>query len=255
MTLNLVSAAILGAVEGITEFLPISSTGHLILAGKVLGIAQTDFVKTFEIAIQLGAILAVIGIFWRKFFAKTTFLRVVTAFIPTAIIGFALYKVIKDFLLGNTTVVAWSLLLGGLFLLAFERRKHTPNEPQTVLPTTKQALLIGLVQSLAVIPGVSRSAATIVAGLGLGMSRKSIVEFSFLLAVPTMVAATGLDVIKSASQFHASDTGVLAIGFLVAGITAFFAVRWLLRYVSTKTFTPFAYYRIVVGVLVLLLLR
>lgn len=265
--MNVLQTVVLGAVEGITEFLPISSTGHLILTSKLLGLAQSDFLKSFEISIQLGAVLAVVGLYWRRFLDATTFVRVVTAFIPTAIVGFVLYKVIKSVLIGNIAIVAWALLLGGGVMLLIEwriaaasprleARPGTPAPtPATTLPTTRQALIIGLAQSLAVIPGVSRSAATIVAGLGLGMSRRSIVEFSFLLAVPTLAAATALDLLKSAHSFTGHTLGLLGVGFVVAGVTAFATVRWLLRFVSTNTFRPFAYYRIVLGLVLLVLFR
>lgn len=267
--MNLLHTVVLGAVEGVTEYLPISSTGHLILTSRLLGVAQTEFVKSFEISIQLGAVLAVVGLYWRRFLDKATVVRVATAFIPTAIVGFGLYKVIKSVLIGNIAIVGWALLLGGGVMLLSERRARVapasdpaatspsgrPRPEQPALPTTKQALLIGLAQSLAVIPGVSRSAATIVAGMGLGMSRQAIVEFSFLLAVPTLAAATALDLLKSAGEFNGQALGQLAVGFVVAGVTAFVAVRWLLRYISTNTFRPFAYYRIVVGLVILLVFR
>lgn len=249
-------AVLLGAVEGITEYLPISSTGHLIIASKLLGIPQTDAVKDFEIAIQLGAVLAVVGLYWRRFLDKTTFLRVCTAFLPTAVIGFVLYKVIKSYLIGNLTVVAWALIVGGVIMLIAERRPARPAVAGAErLPSPKQAVLIGLIQSLAVIPGVSRSAATIIGGLCLGLSREAIVEFSFLLAVPTLAAATVLDLLKSAPHLSGDEMTSLGIGFVVAGVTAFAAVRWLLRYISTNTFQPFAYYRIVAGVLLLIFFR
>ncbi len=261
--MTVLQAIVLGAVEGITEYLPISSTGHLIIASKLLGVPQTDAVKDFEIAIQLGAVLAVAGIYWRRFLDPRTFLRVCTAFLPTAIIGYALYKVIKSVLIGNLAIVAWALMLGGVVMWVVERgrtaspaaRLDTRTAAHDRLPTTRQALIIGLVQSLAVVPGVSRSAATIVAGLTLGMAREAIVEFSFLLAVPTLAAATVLDLFKSAPHLDGDAVRALGIGFVVAGITAFAAVRWLLRYISTNTFRPFAYYRVLAGLALLLLVR
>ena len=250
--MHIFQSIILGIVEGVTEFLPISSTGHMILASHVLGITETDFVKSFEIFIQLGAILAVVVLYWRKLLMnKKIFLRVCVAFLPTAVIGLALYKVVKIYLLGNVSVVLWSLLLGGIFLIGFEyfrkgKISHT-NEIENI--SYKQAFIVGLFQSIAIIPGVSRSAATIVGGLALGISREAIVEFSFMLAVPTMVAATGLDLIKSGHSFDGGQIELLATGFIVAFISAFFAIKFLLNYVKNHTFTSFGIYRIVIAIL------
>jgi undecaprenyl-diphosphatase len=180
-------AIILGLVEGITEFLPISSTGHLILTSQVLGIANSDFLKSFEIVIQMGAIGAVVALYFKKFFSIPIIIRLICGFIPTAIIGFTLYPFVKGYLLGNTTIVVLALALGGLFLILFETFHHEADNVEQAITdiTYKQAFLIGLFQSIALIPGVSRSAATIVGGLSLGLKRVTVVEFSFLLAVPT----------------------------------------------------------------------
>ncbi|MEI6316647.1 MAG: undecaprenyl-diphosphate phosphatase [bacterium] len=248
--MHIFQTIILGIVEGVTEFLPISSTGHMILASHVLGISETDFVKSFEIFIQLGAILAVVALYWKKLLMnKKIFLRVCVAFLPTAVIGLVLYKLVKTYLLGNISVVLWSLLLGGIFLIGFEyfrkgKISHT-NEIENI--SYKQAFIVGLFQSIAIIPGVSRSAATIVGGLALGISREAIVEFSFMLAVPTMVAATGLDLIKSGHAFNGGQIELLAIGFLTAFISAFFAIKFLLNYVKNHTFTSFGVYRILIA--------
>ena len=250
--MHIFQSIILGLVEGVTEFLPISSTGHMILAGHVLGITEDEFVKSFEIIIQLGAILAVVFLYWKKLLLnKKIFLRVATAFIPTAVIGLLVYKLVKTYLLGNITVVLWSLLLGGIFLVAFEWKQkdkisHT-NELENI--TYKQALIIGLFQSIAIIPGVSRSAATIVGGLFLGISRSAIVEFSFMLAVPTMVAATGLDLFKSGHSFSGNQYELLVIGFITAFVSALFAIKFLLGYVKNHKFTSFGIYRIVIAAL------
>jgi undecaprenyl-diphosphatase len=240
---------ILGIVEGITEFLPVSSTGHLILASALLGIPQTDFQKTFEIVIQLGAILAVVAIYWRAFLNPDTLKKVIVAFIPTGIIGLALYKVVKTYLLGNDIVVLWALGLGGVALIAFEywhTEKETASGSIADISYT-QAVWIGLFQAISIIPGVSRSAATILGGLLVGLKRRTIVEFSFLLAVPTMVAASGLDLLKTSAVFTISQVGALATGFAVAFIVALFSIRFLLQYVRTHTFVPFGIYRIVVA--------
>jgi undecaprenyl-diphosphatase len=191
-------AVIFGIVEAITEFLPISSTGHLKLTAHVMGLDQTSFLKSFEIIIQFGAILSVVVLYWRSLLVNLEIMkRVVVAFIPTGILGLIFYKLIKKYLLSSSTVVLWSLLLGGIFLIVFELLHKEDDDAVEDLATIpyRTSVLIGLFQSIAMIPGVSRSASTIVGGLVLGLKRKTIVEFSFLLAVPTMLAATGLDLV------------------------------------------------------------
>jgi undecaprenyl-diphosphatase len=245
-------ALFLGVIEGITEFLPISSTGHLILGSALLGVANSDFTKSFEIIIQLGAILAVVVLYVRSFFDLEVLKRLIVAFIPTGIIGLLLYHFIKTYLLGNEAVVLWSLLIGGAILIGFElwhkEREDASDDVRSI--TYTQAFLIGLFQSIAVIPGVSRSAATILGGLGLGIKRVAIVEFSFLLAVPTMAAATGLDVVKNISLFKsAGNFTELAIGFIVSFVVALVAIKWLLGYVRKHSFISFGVYRIAVALL------
>ncbi|HVZ75922.1 MAG TPA: undecaprenyl-diphosphatase UppP [Candidatus Paceibacterota bacterium] len=249
--MNILQSFILGIVEGITEFLPISSTGHLILASSLLGVAQSDFVKSFEIIIQLGAIAAVAVLYYKSFFNLEILKRVIVAFIPTGIIGLALYKVAKTYLIGNEAVVLWALLLGGAALIAFEyfHRERESARAEIAHMSYSQALIIGLFQSLAIVPGVSRSAASIVGGLLVGMRRVAIVEFSFLLAVPTMLAASGLDLLKSASAFSSGDFLVLAVGFFTAFLVAIASIRWLLSYVRGHNFVPFGLYRIAVAIL------
>lgn len=252
--MTIFDAAILGLVEGITEFLPISSTAHLMFASEALGLAQSAFVKSFEIAIQMGAILAVVALYWRKFLDIPTILRVCVAFVPTAIVGLTLYPFIKTALLGNVVVALCALGVGGVLLIAFEYwHKHRATKdgplfnkaPSLVVPLTyRQAALVGLAQSVAVIPGVSRSAATIVGGLALGINRQTIVEFSFLLAAPTMAAATALDLYKNAGEFSQANWSVLAVGFTVSFVVALAAIKWLLRFVKTHDFTGFGIYRI-----------
>lgn len=249
--MTIVDSVILGVVEGITEFLPISSTGHLIVAGQLMHLTQNDFLKSFEIIIQLGAIASVVVLYWRSFFNIEILKKLFVAFLPTAIIGLALYKIVKTYLLGNELVVLWALLLGGIALIVFELL-HTDKEPATASAapmTYTQAGLIGLFQALAIIPGVSRSAATIVGGLLLGLSRTTIVEFSFLLAVPTMLAATGLDLVKNASTFSTDQAGMLAVGFVVSFVVALCSIKFLLSFVRTHTFIPFGIYRILVSIL------
>ncbi len=243
-------AILLGIVEGISEFLPISSTGHLILTGKLLSIPSSEFVKSFEIAIQLGAILAAVVLYWKKLVhSRKTMINVLAAFIPTAIIGLAVHAIAKKFLLGNDMVVVWSLLIGGLVLIAFERwhgEGETTKDLEAV--TLKQSVIVGLFQAIAIVPGVSRSAATVVGGMLFGMRRSVIVDFSFLLAIPTMAAATGLDLAKSGYSFTGNEWMALGIGFVVAFVTALVAIRWLLSFLKSHTFAPFGVYRIVAAI-------
>jgi undecaprenyl-diphosphatase len=255
--MSILQAIILGIVEGLTEFLPVSSTGHLILASDFLKIPSTEFVKTFEVVIQLGAILAVVALYFRKVLLNWEILkRIVVAFIPTAVIGLALYKVVKQYLLGSATVVVWALLIGGVALILFERwqkdREHAGIDLATMPYRT--AALVGLWQALAIIPGVSRAAATIVGGMVLGMERKTIVEFSFLLAIPTMLAASGLDLLKTQLTFSRQEWAALAIGFVTACIVAFFVIKFFIRFIQHNTFTGFGVYRILVALMLLLVL-
>lgn len=239
---------ILGIVEGVTEFLPVSSTGHLILASSLLGIMQSEFVKTFEIAIQLGAILAVIMFYWRSFLNWSLLKKIIVAFIPTGVIGLALYKIVKTYLLGNEWIVLTALLVGGVVLIAFEKwhgEKNAAHGLETL--SYRDAALIGLAQSVAIIPGVSRSAATVVGGMSLGLTRTAIVEFSFLLAVPTMAAATGLSLLKANTAFSGHDWSALLIGFIISFVLAVVSIRWLLKYIRGHSFVAFGVYRIVLS--------
>lgn len=252
-TMDILHAVIISIVEGITEFLPVSSTGHQVLVAQLLGVPQTEFVKSFEIFIQLGAILAIVGMYFKKVLNNTKMWKpLLAAFIPTGIIGFAFYKVVKEVLLGNDFVTVTALFIGGLILIGvemfvFKNKQHHILKMEDV--TIKQGVIIGLAQSLSIIPGVSRAAATIVGAMCLGISRETAVEFSFLLAVPTMLAATGLDLVKSNHHFTGSEWGILAVGFVGAFITAWFTVKYFLQFVKTNTFIPFGIYRIVVAIL------
>ena len=251
--MSLLSAVILGIVEGITEFLPISSTGHLILAGRALGLPDTEFLKSFDIAIQLGAIAAAVLVYWKMIIGnKKLWLTVTAAFIPTGIIGLLLHGFVKAHLLGNVSVVALSLLIGGIVLIVFEKFHHDTSA--TVLEakdiSVPQAILIGTSQALALIPGVSRSAATVICGMAVGIRRSAIVDFSFLLAIPTMAAATGLDLMKTGWMFSSHDLTALGIGFVVSFVTAYAAIRWLLSYVRSHTFAAFGIYRIALAAVV-----
>jgi undecaprenyl-diphosphatase len=243
--MTVLHAIILSIIEGITEFLPISSTGHMILASTLLHLSETDFVKSFEIIIQLGAILAVLLLYWKKLLTnKDTFIRVVIAFVPTAIVGLVLYKYIKDVLLGNPWIVVWSLGIGGILLILLEKFHKEKQKSMTLL----DAFLIGCAQSISIVPGVSRAAATIAGALLLGINRESAVEFSFLLAIPTMAAATGLDLLKNGRHFTGPQYELLAIGFIGAFITALVSVRWFITFVKTHSFIPFGVYRILIAV-------
>lgn len=266
--MSFIHSIILGIVEGITEFLPISSTGHLIFASKILNILETDFIKSFLIIIQCGAILAVVWIYRKKIFPFDIDLwtRIITSFIPTAVIGFILYKLIKNYLLGSIWITAVALIIGGIILIIFEKwnEKRNPEAGEILSEgkamfemkhiTYKQAFLIGLFQALAVIPGVSRSGATIVSGQALGMSRRSVVEYSFLLAIPTVLAASGYDFLKNAHSFVGNEMLVLAIGFVVSFVTALLVVKLLLRYIRTHNFVYFGIYRIIIGIIFLFFL-
>src|SRR3990167_833808 len=244
--MDIVQAMLLGIIEGITEFLPISSTGHLILATEALGIPHTEFQKSFEIIIQLGAILAVISLYWKDLINLEVLKKLFVAFLPTAAVGFLLYSFIKTYLIGNPLVVVWALALGGVALIVFEllHKENTEATAEVKDMSYKQAALIGLAQAAAVVPGVSRSAATILGGLLVGLKRVAIVEFSFLLAVPTMLAATGSAILQSASAFSTDQFGLLAAGFVSSFIVAMFAIKFLLSFVRTHSFIGFGVYRI-----------
>ncbi len=246
-------AITLGIVEGITEFLPISSTGHLMLATQLLGIASVEFAKSFEIIIQLGAILAVVVLYPKRLLMdKETILRVAAAFVPTAILGLLFYKIIKTYLLGNLGILLGALFFGGIAIILFERYWKATRERTIGDLSLPEAAVIGALQTVAFIPGVSRSAMTIFGGIGLGLSRKEAVEFSFFLAAPTMAAAAGLDILKNYDLIlSGGNFGLLAVGFLVSFVTAAAAIKLLLRYISTNDFVLFGVYRIIIALVFL----
>lgn len=262
--MTIIQSIILGIVEGITEFLPISSTAHLTFVSSLLHIFESDFVKSFEIIIQLGAILAVVWLYRKKIwpFEVELWKRVIVSFIPTAIIGFILYKVIKGFLIGNIWISSVMLIIGGIAIILFERWVSKKGKVELKIDKNtemrnlsyKKALMIGLAQSLAVIPGVSRSAATIIGGQSIGLSRQAVVEYSFLLAIPTMFAASSYDLLKSGFSFSSNEFIILLIGFIVSFLVAIFAVKFLLRFIKTHDFTWFGIYRIIVGLLFLFII-
>jgi undecaprenyl-diphosphatase len=259
--MTIIHTILLGIIEGLTEFLPISSTAHIDILRALLSIPSSDFVKSFEIIIQLGAILAVVVLYARRVFSSWACMKnLIIGFIPTGIIGFILYKLIKSYLLGNLLVEAWALLIGGIIIILFENyqaKKHTnqKNESQTVETlSTKKLLTLGVAQSLAVIPGVSRSGAVIISGRALGLSAILITEFSFLLAVPTMLAASGYDILKSGLSFSGGEWGTIALGFIVSFIVALFVIRWFLSYIRKHSFKIFGWYRIALGAFLILAL-
>ena len=248
---------ILGLIEGLTEFLPISSTGHLIIAEKLLGIIATDFTKSFSIIIQFSAILAVVVLYWKKFLhSKLLWKQVIIAFIPTGILGFTVYRLIKSYLLDNVLVTVIALFLGGIVLLIIDRLpKLNRGTKKTTELKSRHLISIGLFQSISMVPGVSRSAASIVGGLFSELTRAEAVEFSFLLAIPTMAAASGYDLLKSGFSFSGHHYLLLFIGSLVTFLSALFAVKAFTSYVSKHNFTIFAIYRIILALIVLFVLK
>jgi len=259
--MSILEAIILGIIEGFTEFLPISSTAHITLASSVLGIAETDFLKTFMIAIQLGAILPVAFLYFKKYRWNTAVhSRVFAAFLPTALIGFGLYSIVKGYFLGNIPLLLWTLGLGGAVMIVFEyffgKRAGSlvSGEAPLEIPAAishKKAFIIGCCQALAIVPGVSRSAATILGGLVLGINRITIIEFTFLLAVPTMLAATGYDILKNYELINSLTFSPLLAGFITSLIFAQLSITLLLSLVRKYSFTPFGVYRIAIALLFL----
>lgn len=246
---------ILGIIEGLTEFLPISSTGHMVIVSSWMGIGESDFTKAFEVIIQFGAILSVLFLYWKRFLPKWDFYKkLFVAFLPTGIIGFAA-KHLVDQLLENVSVVAWSLILGGLVLIFTDRifAHLTATGRKTDQLTYKDCIKLGLFQSIAMIPGVSRSGATIMGGLTLGMQKKEAAEFSFFLAVPTMAAATLYKLIKIYKTIQADQISFLAVGTFVSFIVAMLAIQFFIGVVTKYGFKGFGFYRIALGILILFL--
>lgn len=256
----LLKALVMGVVEGLTEFLPISSTGHLILTSHLLGMTD-DKVKVFEVFIQTGAMLAIIseyrnrflgaarGIFtdaqWQRFVVN-----LVVAFLPAALLGLVFGKYIKAYLF-HPVPVAIAFIVGGFVILWAERRQASARVATVDDMTWRDALKVGLAQCFALIPGTSRSGATIIGGMLFGLSRRAATEFSFFLAVPTLIAAGAYDMWKNRGLFSADDLGWFSVGFVSAFVSAFLCVRWLIRFIASHDFTIFAWYRIVFGVIVL----
>jgi undecaprenyl-diphosphatase len=267
----LIKAAVMGIVEGLTEFLPISSTGHLILAGALLGF-DDEKAKVFDIAIQTGAIFAVVLVFWEKIsstvmalpsqrMARRFAVNVLIAFLPAVLLGLLFGKAIKAHLF-IPTVVASTFIIGGLVILWVERwgrgplHDGHPDDHVRIVNVESMspldALKVGLVQCLAMVPGTSRSGATIIGGMMLGLSRKAATEFSFYLAIPTLIGAGAYSLYKERALLSMSDLPMFAVGLVFSFISAWLCVRWLLRYISTHNFVPFAWYRIAFGAVVLI---
>ena len=247
----LIKALILGIVEGLTEFLPVSSTGHLILAAELLDF-NDERGKVFNLAIQTGAMLAVIWEYRARFFRVDVDLyrNLVIAFIPAAILGFLFSGYIKSTLF-HAVPVALAFIAGGVVILLVERKTFRPRVESTQAMTWLDALKVGLAQCFALIPGTSRSGATIIGGMLFGLSRRTATEFSFFLGVPTLMAAGAYDTWKSRDLFSADDLGMFAVGLVAAFVSAFIVIRWLIRYVATHDFKPFAWYRIAFGIVIL----
>jgi undecaprenyl-diphosphatase len=254
--MSYLDAIILAIVEGLTEFLPVSSTGHMIVTTALLGIKPTPFTTTFMVAIQLGAILSVVILYWKRFFKSFDFyIKLLVAFLPAAVVGLLAGDAI-DALLERVDVVAYALIAGGIFFLFVDKMFHDAEEKGNTGVTTKNAFVVGLFQLIALIPGVSRSAATIIGGLSQHLSKTTAAEFSFFLAVPTMAAATGYKLLKfvlDGQSFTGSEIGILVVGNAVAFIVALIAIRSFISFLTKHGFKWFGYYRIAVGVVILLM--
>lgn len=269
--MNTIEAILIAIVEGLTEFLPVSSTGHMIITQNLLGVESTDFVKAFTVIIQFGAILSVVCLYWKRFFrlnpGKVTdmksflykfdfYWKLLVAFIPAAVFGF-LFSDLIDSMLESVWIVAIMLVLGGIFMLFVDKIFNHPDVQDRM--TEKRAFIIGLFQCIAMIPGVSRSMATIVGGMAQHLSRKAAAEFSFFLAVPTMFAATAYKMLKlflepNGVEIISENIGVLLVGNVVAFIVALLAIKFFIGFVTKYGFKAFGYYRIIVGGIILVML-
>lgn len=255
--MDLIQAIIIAIIEGITEFLPVSSTGHMILASSLMELHEDEFVKTFEIAIQIGAILSVLTLYYKRFLVSLDiYYKLFVAFIPTGIVGFFAYKTIKMYLF-NPLVVSLMLIIGGIVLILLDKWSEKPSHKYKDINDVSlmDAFKIGCAQCLSMVPGVSRAAATIFGGIGIGFNRKQAAEFSFLLAIPTMFAATGYDLLKSSTDFTSNQVFLLSVGLIVAFVTALVAVKFFILLLSKYGFKHFGYYRIALGILFLVLAK
>jgi len=250
--MQVIQAIILGIIEGVTEFLPISSTGHLILSSRLMGLPDTDSVKSFTVFIQLGAIGAVTVLYVRELItSKALAIRVLVAFLPTAFVGIVLYPFIKAVLLGNDTITVAALFAGGVILVLIDRTALTRRDTKENAASLSyaQAVLIGVAQAVSVVPGVSRAAATIIGGRLVGLKRHEAVRFSFLLAIPTMIAATALDLVNSAASFTAHEFLLLGVGFTVSFVIAVLVIRLFLRFIARHSLVVFGVYRMLLALL------
>ena len=255
--MNIIQSIILSIIEGLTEFLPISSTGHMILASSIMNIPDHAFLTTFEISIQIGAIMAIVLLYAKRFLQGISiYLKLAIAFLPTGILGFLAYPYIKTYLF-NPIIVTISLILGGIVLILIDKKVVGQESKTAELESIsyKNAFFIGLFQSISMIPGVSRAAATIVGGIFNGLDKKQAIEFSFLLAVPTMFAATGYDLYKTTIGFSGHEIFLMSLGLVVAFITAWIAVKVFIKIVQNYGFKYFGYYRIIIGIIFLLLIK
>ena len=254
--MTLLQAIILAIIEGVTEFLPVSSTGHMIIGSTVMGIQHDEFVKLFTVAVQAGTILSVVVLYWKRFFQGFDFyLKLLVGFIPAVVVGL-LFKDHIDALLENVLVVGIMLLLGGIVFLFIDKWTHSFDHDQETAVGYRRTMIIGLWQCLAMVPGVSRSAATIIGGMTVGLSRRSAAEFSFFLAVPTMFAATAktlYDYIQGGGSFTAAHLQLFAVGNVVAFIVAIIAIRTFVGFLAKHGFGAFGWYRIILGGLIIAL--
>ena len=254
--MDIIQTIVIAVIEGLTEFLPVSSTGHMILASAAMKIHENEFVKTFEIFIQLGAIFAIVMLYSKRFLnGLAIYYKLAVAFLPTGIIGFLAYKTIKAYLF-NPTVVSLSLIIGGIILIIIDKKVVSRESKTDMLENIsyKNAFFIGLIQCFSMVPGVSRAAATIIGGVFNGFDKKQATEFSFLLAVPTMFAASGYDLLKTEIEFTGNEIFLLGLGFVIAFFTAWLAVKIFLKIVENYGFKHFGYYRIVIGIIFLIFL-
>lgn len=254
--MDLFDVFILSVVEGVSEFLPISSTGHLILASDILGIKPNSFSTTFNIAIQLGAIMSVVYLYFKKLVNDLSLLKkLFVAFLPSVVVGFLFYPLIKNFFLESTLVTTIALFLGGIVLLMIEKVRKEPSNKEIDFSKInyRNALLIGFFQSVSVIPGVSRAAATIIGGLSLGLNRSTATEFSFLLAIPTMFAATFYDIYKTGSSITTQGYHLILFGMLLSFVFSLVTVKFLINFVKRNSFSAFGVYRIIVAAIFYLL--
>lgn len=242
------SAIILGIVEGLLEFLPVSAAGNLTIVARLLNIPPSNFIKVYEIVMQVGAVFAVVLLYRKKLYIeKKIWIKIIAGFIPTGIVGFLFYKPIKHYLLYNDKVTIASLIVGGIILIIIDRIKFNPKIRSLEEINTKTAIKIGIIQCLAFIPGVSRSGATIVGGMLLGLEKKVAAEFSFLLAIPTILSAASYSLLKEHAHISSADIRMLGISFITALIFAVLSVKLFLRFISSHEFTLFGIYRILIS--------